>query len=88
MSVQASNGWRLGSLFLALWLAVIARPIAAAPPAGSPRPNILLIVSDDQAWTDYGFMGHPHLRTPNLDRLAAQSRSFTRGYVPSSLCCP
>ncbi len=33
-------------------------------------------------------MGHPHIRTPNLDRLAAQSLVFTRGYVPSSLCRP
>ncbi len=52
------------------------------------RPNVLLIVSDDQAWTDYGFMGHPHLQTPNLDRLARESLAFRRGYVPSSLCCP
>ncbi len=51
-------------------------------------PNVLLIISDDQAWTDYGFMGHPHIRTPNLDRLAAESLTFTRGYVPSSLCRP
>jgi arylsulfatase A-like enzyme len=51
-------------------------------------PNIVLIISDDHAWTDYSFMGHPHIRTPNLDRLAADSLTFTRGYVPSSLCCP
>ncbi len=51
-------------------------------------PNILLLISDDQAWTDYGFMGHPHLRTPRLDRLAGESLLFPRGYVPSSLCCP
>ncbi|MCC6231940.1 MAG: sulfatase-like hydrolase/transferase [Verrucomicrobiales bacterium] len=52
------------------------------------RPNFLLIISDDQAWTDYGFMGHAHVRTPRLDRLASESLTFTRGYVPSSLCCP
>jgi len=52
------------------------------------RPNVVLIVSDDQAWTDYGFMGHPHLKTPNIDRLASESLTFRRGYVPSSLCCP
>lgn len=51
-------------------------------------PNIVLIVSDDHAWTDYSFMGHPHIRTPNLDRLASESMVFKRGYVPSSLCCP
>lgn len=47
-----------------------------------------MIISDDQAWTDYSFMGHAAIRTPNLDRLASQSLTFTRGYVPASLCCP
>jgi uncharacterized sulfatase len=65
-------------------LAMTAGALAAAP----ARPNIVLIVSDDHAWTDYGFMGHPQIRTPRLDRLAAESRVFPRGYVPSSLCCP
>ena len=56
--------------------------------AADRPPNVVMIVSDDQAWTDYGFMGHPVIRTPNLDRLAAESLVFTRGYVPSSLCRP
>ena len=53
-----------------------------------PPPNIVLIISDDHHWGDYSFMGHEHIRTPNLDRLAKESLLFTRGYVPSSLCCP
>lgn len=62
---------------------------AADLPASSPaHPNVLLIVSDDHAWTDYGFMGHPHLRTPHLDRLAREGLRFRRGYVTASLCCP
>jgi uncharacterized sulfatase len=65
----------------------------AAEPSGQlstarELPNIVLIISDDHAWTDYSFMGHPHIRTPNIDRLAAHSLTFSRGYVPSSLCCP
>jgi arylsulfatase A-like enzyme len=51
-------------------------------------PNVVLIISDDHGWTDYGFMGHPQVQTPNLDRLAARSLVFPRGYVPASLCCP
>jgi len=54
----------------------------------APRPNIVLIISDDHGWTDYSFMGHPQIQTPCLDKLAAQSLTFRRGYVPSSLCCP
>ncbi|MEQ8791239.1 MAG: sulfatase [Pirellulaceae bacterium] len=47
-----------------------------------------MIISDDQAWTDYSFMGHEVIQTPRLDRLARESATFTRGYVPSSLCRP
>ncbi len=61
----------------------------AAFARGADRgPNVVLIISDDQAWTDYGFMGHRHIRTPNIDRLAEQGLVFKRGYVPSSLCSP
>src|SRR5262245_30596360 len=70
-------------LALAMW-ALPALPLSAAESA----PNIVLIVSDDHGWTDYGFMGHPHIQTPHLDKLASQSLVFRRGYVPSSLCCP
>ena len=56
--------------------------------AQAQTPNIVLIISDDQAWTDYGFMGHGEIKTPNLDKLASQSLTFTRGYVPTSLCRP
>lgn len=52
------------------------------------RPNIVMIISDDQAWTDFSFMGHPTIQTPALDRLAAQSLVFPRGYVTAPLCCP
>jgi uncharacterized sulfatase len=69
-------------------LAVCLCAAAARPAPAGRAPNILLIVSDDHAWTDYGFMGHPQIRTPRLDRLASQSLTFTRGYVPSSLCSP
>jgi arylsulfatase A-like enzyme len=64
-------------------LAFAAAALWAAPP-----PNIVMILSDDHGWRDYGFMGHPQARTPNIDRLAADSLLFTRGYVPSSLCRP
>ena len=59
----------------------------AAVAAGAPC-NVVLIVSDDQHYRDYAFMGHAHLRTPHLDRLAGESLVYRRGYVTSSLCCP
>ena len=66
----------------ALLLVLITLHALAAP------PNVVLIISDDHHWGDYGFMGHPHIQTPHLDRLAAEGLTFRRGYVPSSLCCP
>lgn len=62
-------------------------PALSAAEAVAP-PNVVLIISDDHLWSDYGFMGHPQLQTPHLDQLAKESLTFTRGYVPSSLCCP
>ncbi len=52
----------------------------------SQRPNVLLLLGDDQGYGDYGFMGHKQIQTPHLDRLCSQSQCFDRGYVPSSLC--
>lgn len=60
----------------------------SALPRKNAPPNIVLIIGDDQGWTDFGFMGHPTIQTPRLDELAAQSLTFKRGYVPCSLCCP
>ena len=51
-------------------------------------PNVLYIISDDQSWTDYGFMGHPKIKTPHLDKLSKESVLFERGYVPTALCRP
>lgn len=51
-------------------------------------PNIVLLLSDDQSWTDYGFLGHAEIETPSLDQLAKESAVFTRGYVPTALCRP
>ena len=56
--------------------------------AAELRPNIVLIVSDDEGWTDYGFMGHAHIKTPHLDQLADRSVLFERGYVAAPLCRP
>ncbi len=79
-------------VFLMAWVAAFSAGRASAvPPASAtaPRaqpPNVVMIVSDDQGWGDFGFMGHPEIRTPHLDRLAAESAVFPNGYVPTSLC--
>lgn len=62
---------------------------AALPPAfaADAPPNVVLIISDDQGFTDYGFMGSEIAQTPNLDRMAAESLLYTRGYV-MPVCSP
>jgi uncharacterized sulfatase len=70
------------SLLLTLLAALTLSATAA------DQPNIVFLISDDHAWTDYGFMGHPQIETPNLDKLAARSALFSRGYVPTALCRP
>ena len=52
------------------------------------QPNVVVIISDDQGFEDYGFMGHEVIQTPRLDRLAEESLLFTRGYVTTALCSP
>lgn len=57
------------------------------PPAtAADKPNVLMIVGDDWGWTDFGFMGHPDIQTPHLDRLAKEGALFPNGYTPTSLC--
>ena len=81
MKAISPLGHWLGILVLLAWGAVL--PAFPAAP-----PNVVFIISDDHAWTDYGFMGHRQIETPNLDKLAARSALFTRGYVPTALCRP
>ena len=85
----------LATVCKVLWLLQIAASVSVfagllfnGSTFGQTPPNVVLIVSDDQAYGDYSFMGHPHIKTPNIDRLAVESLTFRRGYVPSSLCCP
>ena len=77
------NAYTLARLLVVCYLSLGCMPIHA-----DDRPNVVMIISDDHAWTDYGFMGHKTIQTPNLDRLAQNSLTFRRGYVTSSLCCP
>jgi arylsulfatase/arylsulfatase A len=70
-----------------LLLAVFFLRLTFAPAAETARPNVVLIMTDDQGWGDFGFHGNPHLKTPNLDRLASQSVELTQFYV-SPVCSP
>jgi arylsulfatase A-like enzyme len=83
------SGRALASLVLFLTCAAVSALFAPGLRAQTAeRPNVVWILSDDQAWSDFGFTGSTEVRTPHLDALAAESAVFSRGYVPSSLCRP
>ena len=56
--------------------------------ASATPPNVVFLLSDDQGWTDFGFMGHPQIKTPHIDRLAKAGILYERGYVTAPLCRP
>ena len=69
-------------LSLSLCLVLVSVNFAA------DKPNVLIILADDLGWADLGFQGSKDIRSPNLDRLAAQSVRFTDGHVTASVCSP
>ena len=54
----------------------------------APRPNFVLIIADDMGWDDCGAYGHPTIRTPHIDRLAADGMRFTNAFLTTSSCSP
>jgi arylsulfatase A-like enzyme len=67
---------------------IILSAFTGTVPAESAKPNILLIVSDDQGFADVGFQGCKDIPTPNLDRLAASGLHCSNGYVTHPFCSP
>lgn len=67
---------------------VLGKALASPDSKSSRPPNVVLIISDDQHWADYGFMGSKIVRTPHIDRLAGAGLVLRRAYVPTALCRP
>ncbi len=53
-----------------------------------PRPNIVLVMADDQGWGETGYRKHPMLKTPNLDAMAENGIRFERFYAGAPVCSP
>ena len=70
------------------WLILAALIVASLPIAAQERPNFVVIVADDLGWGDLGSYGHPTIRTPSIDRLAAEGLRFTDGYAAAPVCSP
>ena len=81
--LPAHQGRRVSVLFLALMFLALLGDGAW----GEKPPNIILILADDMGW-DIAALGHPHVKTPHLDRLAEEGRVFENYYVVSPVCSP
>lgn len=62
--------------------------LMASKAAAVDRPNIIFVLTDDPRWDAAGCMGHPFLKTPNLDRIAREGAKFTNYFVTIPLCSP
>ena len=74
-------------------LSIVVLFVAAATPCAiaqrdRTRPNIIFILADDLGWGDLGSYGQKKIRTPNLDRMAAEGMRFTQFYAGSPVCAP
>ena len=77
----------LSLLLVVACLTIGFTKLQAAEPAFGKRPNIILIITDDQGYYDLSGHGSPHLATPHLDKLREESLRFTRFQV-SPTCAP
>ncbi|MBM3871486.1 MAG: sulfatase [Verrucomicrobia bacterium] len=74
---------------LFLLLAAFAAGLTVSTSAAEiSRPNIVIIFADDLGWGDLGCYGHPNIRTPHLDRMAAEGMRFTEFYSAAEVCTP
>jgi len=80
-----ANGWNRRATAFAMGIALIA---ALVPAPAADKPNFIFILADDLGWGDLGCYGHPHIKTPNLDKLARDGTQFTHFYVNGSVCSP
>lgn len=58
------------------------------PRLSPPRPNILVVLLDDLRADTLGYAGHPHVKTPNIDRIANEGVNFRNAFCTTSLCSP
>jgi arylsulfatase A-like enzyme len=73
---------------LALIAAALLAACAVSAPADQRTPNVVFVIADDLGYGDLGSYGQKKIRTPNLDRMAAEGMRFTQHYSGSPVCAP
>ncbi len=87
---EFAHGFRACSGTARRFLAIMGMAVPLALGAAdtmAPKPNVLLLISDDQGYGDFGFNGNKLVKTPNLDRLAGESALF-RNFAVAAACSP
>ncbi len=69
-------------------VAVSLVPVCSSLLGAGEKPNIILVMADDQGWGDMAYNGHPSLKTPNFDKAAATGLRFDRFYAAAPVCSP
>lgn len=77
----------VGSLSRGVVIASLFGLLLPAVAAGSERPNIVFVMTDDQGYWDTGATGNPHIDTPQMDRIAAEGMKLSR-YYAAPVCAP
>jgi arylsulfatase A-like enzyme len=97
-AAHAGAAGRARHCFLAFWLLASLLPAAGQADAAHRRPNVVVLLTDDQRWDALGVVqrelgarsNFPWMKTatPNLDRIAAEGFRFRNAFVVNSLCSP
>jgi arylsulfatase A-like enzyme len=74
--------------FASLIAVLLPLSLAAGPMDDTLKPDIILMMSDDHGWEETGYNGHPHVKTPVLDEMAATGLTFERFYAAHPSCSP
>lgn len=67
---------------------IVAGSVLSCRNKSIKQPNIILCMADDQGWGDMGYYGHPVLKTPNFDNMAASGLRFDHFYAAAPVCSP
>ena len=87
MNMSIVKSWRRGRVVRLAASVLLFGALTAGAVAGD-KPNVVFVLTDDQRWDALGCAGNPYLKTPHIDRLAAEGLYFENVFCTTSLCSP
>ena len=88
MLLSSSLSLQKYPILLAIPLIAWAWVLLSGIPVLAERPNVVLVMTDDQGWGQTGYQGHPVLKTPHLDAMSEAGLRFNRFYAAAPVCSP